>query len=163
MPYDKSKHSMIYINLQNKEYIFIAGGDNNLMTFYNDINMGSFIILANMNTINIKLTLCQYKEYIYSFNSFNIYNNIYFERTNLVTGRPTWEKIVPKFDINKINIMNFKNRNFSVTGVSNDEIIFCGGENGDLNIFIYEPNKNYLFDKNDENNDNKNRINEYIN
>ena len=144
MPYKKSNHSMMYIYLDNKEYIFIAGGDENLMTFYYDINMESFIIWANMNAINIKPSLFQYKEYIYSLNSFNNDNNnsIYFERTNLVNGKPAWEKIVPKYDINKINYLNFKNNNFGVSSGSNDEIIFCGGENADINIYVYNPGEN---------------------
>ena len=108
------------------------------MTFYYDINMDSFMIWSNMNKINIKPTLCQYKEYIYSFNSFNIKNNsdIYFERTNLVTGKPTWDKIVPKFDINKINFAIFQNKDFSASKGANDDIIFCGGEDVNLNIYI---------------------------
>ena len=158
MPYKKSNHSMIYICLDNKEYIFIAGGENNLMTFYYDINMDSFMIWSNMNKINIKPTLCQYKEYIYSFNSFNIKNNsdIFFERTNLVTGKPTWEKIVPKFDINKINFASFQNKDFSASKGANDDIIFCGGEDVNLNIYIYEPNKNFLLNKNGNDNNHSN-------
>ena len=53
MPYKKSRHSMLYVYLNNKEYIFIAGGDSNLITFYYDIDMSSFIIWANMNSINM--------------------------------------------------------------------------------------------------------------
>ena len=154
MPYKKSNHTMIYIYLDNKEYIFIAGGDDNLMTFYYDIKMDSFIIWANMNTINIKPSLFQFKEYIYSFNSFNSDSNdgIYFERTNLVNGKPAWEKIVPKYDINKINYLNFKNNFFGISNGSNDEIIFCGGENSDINIFTYNPVDNILSIKEQSNN-----------
>ena len=125
MPYKKSNHSMIYVYLNNKEYIFIAGGDGNLITFYYDINMNSFIVWSNMNSINIKPSLYQYNEYIYSFNSFNkSTNSIFFERTNLVTGKPSWEKIVPKYN----QSLNFKSKNFGISKSANNDIIFLGGE-----------------------------------
>lgn len=137
---------MLCAYLQNKEIIFIAGGDNNLITFYYDINMDSFIVWSNMNAINIKPALYQYKEYIYSFNSFENANNnsLYFERTNIVTGKPNWEKIIPKYDLNKINFLKFKNNNFGVSQGENDEIIILGGEEDEINILTYDPNKNSL-------------------
>ena len=146
MPYNKSNHSMLCAYLQNKEIIFIAGGDNNLITFYYDINLNSFIVWSNMNAINIKPALYQYKEYIYSFNSFENANNnsLYFERTNIVTGKPNWEKIIPKYDLNKINFLTFKNNNFGVSQGENDEIIILGGEEAEINILAYDPNKNSL-------------------
>ena len=162
MPYKKSNHSMIYIFLENKEYIFIAGGDNNLITFYYDLNMDSFVIWSNMNNINIKPTLYQYKQYLYSFNSFNNDNKIYFERTNLITGKPNWEKIVPKYDINKINFLNFKSKNFGVSQGKNDDIIFCGGEDADIDIIIYEPNNNILSCKNNNNENIKVKLSEKV-
>ena len=145
MPYKKSNHSMIYIYLNNKEYIFIAGGDNNLITFYYDINMSSFIIWSNMNSLNVKPSLYQYKEYLYSFQSFNnVNNNIFFERTNLVYGKPYWEKIVPKFDDINYLKLNFKSKNFGISKGNSDEILFVGGEDADKNITIYDPDKNIL-------------------
>ena len=152
MPYKKLNHSMIYIYLANKEYIFIAGGDNNLMTFYYDINMSSFVIWTNMNYPNKKPSLCQFNQYLYSFNSFNIYNNsIYFERTNLVTGKPNWEKIEPKYDINIIKL-NFLSKNFGVCKSPYNEILFLGGADADKNITIYDPIRNILSIQKDKNN-----------
>ena len=147
MPCKKSNHSMLYIYLDNKEYIFIAGGDNNLMTFYYDLNMNSFIIWANMNSINIKPALYQWKQFIYSFNSFDN-NGLYFERTNLITGKPNWEKINAKHDMNQLNILNFQTKNFAISNGSNEEIIFLGGEDSDPNILIYYPITNLLSGKN---------------
>ena len=141
MPYKKSNHSMLYVYLNNKEYIFIAGGESNLITFYYDINMNSFVIWSNMNSINIKPSLYQYNQYIYSFNSFNkSTNSIFFERTNLVTGKPCWEKIIPKYNNNILS--NFKNKNFGISKGTNNDIIFLGGEDDDNNIVIYNPEKN---------------------
>ena len=134
---------MLYVYLNNKEYIFIAGGDSNLITFYYDINMKSFVIWSNMNLINIKPSLYQYNQYIYSFNSFNkSTNSIFFERTNLVTGKPCWEKIIPKYNNNILS--NFKSKNFGISKGTNNDIIFLGGENADNNIVIYNPEKNEL-------------------
>ena len=61
---------------------------------------------------------------------------------------------MPKYDIKKINFLNFKSKNFGVSQDINDDIIFCGGEDADKNIIIYEPNKNILSLK--EGNNNKN-------
>lgn len=134
---------MLYVYLNNKEYIFIAGGDSNLITFYYDINMKSFVIWSNMNLINIKPSLYQYNQYIYSFNSFNkSTNSIFFERTNLVTGKPCWEKIIPKYNNNILS--NFKSKNFGISKGTNNDIIFLGGEDDDNNIVIYNPEKNEL-------------------
>ena len=149
MPYKKSNHSMLYVYLNNKEYIFIAGGDGNLITFYYDINMNSFIVWSNMNSINIKPSLYQYNEYIYSFNSFNkSTNSIFFERTNLVTGKPSWEKIVPKYN----QSLNFKSKNFGISKSANNDIIFLGGEDADNKIVIYDPIKNSLSFQNEHEN-----------
>ena len=143
MPYKKSNHSMLYVYLNNKEYIFIAGGESNLITFYYDIDMNSFVIWSNMNSINIKPCLYQYNQYIYSFNPFNkTTNSIIFERTNLVTGKPYWEKIMPKY--NNDLLLNFKSQNFGISKGTNNDIIFLGGEDADNNIIIYDPEKNIL-------------------
>ena len=151
MPYKKSRHSMLYVYLNNKEYIFVAGGDSNLITFYYDIDMSSFIIWANMNSININPSLFQYKQYIYSFNSFNqSTNSIIFERTDLVTGKPCWEKIVPKYDVNLA--LNFRSKNFGISKSENNDILFIGGEDADDNIVIYNPENNILFFNNEHNN-----------
>ena len=151
MPYKKSHHSMLYVYLNNKEYIFIAGGDSNLITFYYDIDMSSFIIWANMNSININPSLFQYKQYIYSFNSFNqSTNSIIFERTDLITGKPCWEKIMPKYDVNLA--LNFRSKNFGISKSENNDILFIGGEDADDNIVIYNPENNILFFNNEHNN-----------
>ena len=142
---------MLYVYLNNKEYIFVAGGDTNLITFYYDIDMSSFIIWANMNLININPSLFQYKQYIYSFNSFNQNtNSIVFERTDLVTGKPCWEKIVPKYDVNLA--LNFRSKNFGISKNENNDILFIGGEDADENMVIYNPENNVLFFNNEHNN-----------
>ena len=141
MPYSKSNHSMIYINLNFNEYIFIVGGDNNLNTFYYDINLKCFIIWTEMNSLNIKPALYQYNQYLYSFNNLN--SKLYLERTNLIIGKPAWEKIEPKFDV---NLSDFKSQNFGICNGLNDDVIILGGDD-DKNIIIYNINHNILSEK----------------
>ena len=47
MKYPKSNHSMIYINNDNNELVFIAGG-NDIKTFYYDIQYNKFVFWGNM-------------------------------------------------------------------------------------------------------------------
>ena len=143
MPIEKSNHSMIYINFNNKEYIFIAGGNNNLITSYYDINLDSFEIWGDMNNTNIKPALYQYKKYLYCFNSLSNYdNNNYFERTDLTSKEHIWEKIFPVFDNETIN---FKTESFGVSNSESDNIILVGGEK-DLKYktLIYDPKNDCL-------------------
>jgi hypothetical protein len=140
MPIVKSNHSMIYINLNNKEYIFIVGGDNNLSTLYYNINLNSFEIWGNMNSINKKPALYQYNNYLYSFSFFNDYD-YYFERTDLLSKEHIWEKIYPIFDNDTINL---KTQSFGVSSCINECILLVGDENIKNNSLIYDPVKNFL-------------------
>ena len=142
MPIVKSNHSMIYINLNNNESIFIAGGDNNLSTLYYNIKLNSFEIWGNMNSINIKLALYQYNNYLYSFSSLNDYD-YYFERIDLLSKEHKWEKIYPIFDNDILNL-NFKTQSFGVSSCINECILLVGGENIKNNSLIYNPVKNFL-------------------
>ena len=141
MPINKSNHSMIYINLNNNEYIFIAGGDNNLNTFYFNINLNSFEIWGNMNSLHVKPALYQFKNYLYCFNSFNKNSVKYFERTNLVSEEHTWEKIYPNFDSETIS---FNTMSFGVSSTVNGCILLLGGKNTKSRSYIYDPAKNFL-------------------
>ena len=140
MPFEKSNHSMIYININDNEYIFIIGGDNNLSTFYFDIKNYHFQNWRNMYAFHINPTLFQYNNYIYCFNSFNNYDN-YFERTDLNNKEHKWEKIYPVFDNDTIN---FKTLNFGASSCIGDKILFIGGENIKPKTLIYDPINNFL-------------------
>ena len=141
MPINKSNHSMIYINLNNNEYIFIAGGDNNLNTFYFNINQNSFEMWGKMNSLHVKPALYQYKNYLYCFNSFNKNNVKYFERTNLISEEHIWEKIYPNFDS---ETLFFNTISFGVSSTINGCILLVGGKNTKSKSYIYDPTKNYL-------------------
>ena len=140
MPIEKSNHSIIYIKINNIEFIFIAGGDN-LNTFFYDIKNDCFENWGDMNTIHIKPALYQYKNYLYCFNSFSNYDN-YFERTDLTTQEHKWEKIFPIFDNDTID---FKTQSFGVSSCANDCILLVGGENIKPKTLVYDPIKNFLF------------------
>lgn len=140
MPFEKSKHSIIYININDNEYIFIIGGENNLSTFYFDIKKYCFQNWRNMNTFHINPTLFQYNNYIYCFNSFINYDN-YFERTDLNNNDHKWEKIYPVFDNDTIN---FKTLNFGASSCIGGNILFIGGENIKSKTLVYDPKTNFL-------------------
>ena len=137
---EKSNHSMIYVNINNNEYIFIVGGENNLNTFYYDIKHGIFENWADINSIHIKPALFQYKHYLYCFNSFNE-DNYYFERTNLISKEHIWEKVFPIFDNDTIS---FKTESFGVSSCINGNILLIGGINIKPKTLIYDPEKNFL-------------------
>ena len=140
---EKLNHSMIYININDKEYIFIVGGDNNLKTFYYDIKNNIFGNWAETNATHIKPALFQYKNYLYCFNSFNNSDveNYFFERTNLMNKKHIWEKIYPVFDNDTVN---FKTMSFGVSSCINGNILLVGGKNIKPKTIIYDPVKNFL-------------------
>ena len=108
MPFPKSNHSMIYIQNNNKEIIFIAGGDN-VKTFYYDIKFNKFMIWGDMNEIHFLPGLIKINDYLYSFHLLkDEKNRIFFEKTNLNNSEHIWEKVYPNFEKKEIinNIIN---------------------------------------------------------
>ena len=141
MPIGKLNHSMIYIAINDNEYIFIVGG-NNLNTFYYDIKNRTFENWGDINSNHIKPALFQYKNYLYCFNSFSDdYDNYYFERTNLESQEHIWEKVFPIFDNDTID---FKTESFGVSGCTNGNILLVGGINIKPRTLIYDPINNFL-------------------
>ena len=141
MPIAKQNHSMIYLNINNSHFVFIAGGDNNLNSFYYNINNDTFEKWGDMNSVVIKPALYQYKHYLYSLSSFGNYNN-YFEKTDISSKDHIWEKIFPSFED---DIMNFQIESFGVSSCSNDNILLVGGEkNIKSKTFIYDPINNFI-------------------
>ena len=92
MPFYKEKHSMAYI--LSKNIVFIAGGSEEV--FYYDINSKEFITWEKMNGIQEKPALIEIEDYLFSINSFNKEEGIYFERTQLNNSTKIWEKIIPQ-------------------------------------------------------------------
>jgi hypothetical protein len=125
--YPKNGHSMIYIPDQ---YIFLVGG-NDENTFYLNIKDLKVENWANLNKKRIEPALIQVNNFLYVFDNVNKNEEINdfeitFEKTNLLSSRPTWElirpnlateilgtKIIPKF--------------FGVAKESEEDIIFLGG------------------------------------
>jgi hypothetical protein len=94
--YPKNGHSMIYIPDQ---YIFLVGG-NDENTFYLNIKDLKVENWANLNKKRIEPALIQVNNFLYVFDNVNKNEEINdfeitFEKTNLLSSRPTWELIRP--------------------------------------------------------------------
>ena len=137
MPYEKKYHSMLYIP---DNFIFIAGG-NSLESFLYDIERKVFINWANMNKKHFQPALFLYGDYVYAFSALNNdeQNENYFERTNLTSKTPKWEKIFPKFvNVDKNQLVNHF---FALSKSINGDLLFIGGEKSNSN-YLYNPIKN---------------------
>jgi len=140
MPFEKKNHSMLYIT---DNFIFVAGG-NSLETFLYDIEKKVFIKWANMNKKHFQPAIFLYGDYVYAFSALNSedQNENFFERTNLTSKDPKWEKIFPKFE-NSGNFDKNKlvNDCFALSKSINGDILFIGGEKNSTN-YVYNPIKN---------------------
>jgi len=138
MPIEKKYHSMVYIP---DSFILIAGG-NSLETLIYDIEKQVFIRWANMNRKHFQPALINYGDYVYAFSALNNndLNKNYFERTNLTSNTPRWEKIFPDFD-RSVNTIKLVNHFFAISKSTNGNILFIGGEKSNKN-YLYNPSKN---------------------
>ena len=141
MGYPKSNHSMKYINHDNNEIIFIVGGED-LKTFYYDIKSNKFVNWGNMNYNHYRPALIYINNYLYCFDA-SQKSGIIFERTNLNDKSHKWEKIVPNLENEKID--EFTNTGFSANLCGGGKIMFCGGDIINLNIYLYDINKNLIY------------------
>ena len=137
MPFEKKNHSMLYIP---DNFIFVAGG-NSLESFLYDIEKQVFIKWANMNKKHFQPALFLYGDYVYAFSALNSddQNQNFFERTNLTSKTPKWEKIFPKFE--NVDKNKLVNHYFALSKSVNGDILFIGGEKNN-NICVYNPIKN---------------------
>ena len=139
MPIYKKYHSMLYIP---DNFIFIAGGDT-LNTIIYDIENQEFIKWANMNKKHFQPGLFIYGDYIFAFSALKDKreNYNYFEKTNLTSKTPKWEKVYPQYDN---NLVLFNNHFFGISKCSDGNILFVGGEKKSPN-YLYNPMDNKLF------------------
>ena len=147
MKYPKSNHSMLYINSNNLEIIFFVGG-NDSKSFYYDIRRNNFKNWGNTHFKHDRPSLIYIKNYIYCFDT-SPKNKIIFERTYLNEVNKNWEKIIPSFENEKINFINY---GFGACICDNRKIIFCGGDTVNINPYFYDIDKNliYINDKSDD-------------
>ena len=138
MPFYKEKHSMAYI--LSKNIVFIAGGSEGV--FYYDINSKEFVTWGKMNGIQEKPALIEIEDYLYSINSFNNQEGIYFERTKLKNPSKKWEKILPQCANQESSF--FYNQLFGVSKCSGGHILFAGGINNQLRTFTYDIKSNII-------------------
>ena len=146
MPMYKKYHSMLYIP---DNFILIAGGDS-LSSFIYDIENKQFIRWAYMNKKHFQPGLILSGDYAYSFSSLTDKKNEnnFFERTDLTSKNPKWEKIFPIFD--RINFNDFNSLFFGVSKSENDDIIILGGEKN-KNRYKYNPIVNKMFSSDEKN------------
>ena len=140
MPIQKKYHSMIYIP---DNFIFIAGG-NSLDSIIYDIERKQFIKWANMNKKHFQPALFIYGDYVYAFSPLKDTdeNKNFFERSNLTTKNPKWEKIYPKYE-NNIDRNKLGNYFFGISKSINGNILLTGGERDNSN-YLYNPIDNIL-------------------
>lgn len=139
MPFSKNDHSMICI-ADNLNKVFIIGGNDKKCCFY-DIQTDKFFSWANLNGDHIKPILIHINNYIYCIDKLNKENN-YFERTNISSKSPSWEKIFPKFKRN-VNILNKKI--FWVSNSTNNSIIFGAGDKEKMSkTYVYDITNNEI-------------------
>ena len=145
MPILKKYHSMLYIP---DNFVLIAGGDT-LSTYIYDIENRQFIRWASMNKKHFQPGLIISGDYAFAFSA--LYDkkeeNNFFEKTDLTSKNPKWEKVFPIFDISGIK-NDLYSLHFGIAKKNDDEILFLGGEKN-KNRYVYNTivNKIYFTDK----------------
>ena len=145
MPILKKYHSMLYIP---DNFVLIVGGDT-LSTYIYDIENKQFIRWASMNKKHFQPGLIISGDYAYAFSA--LYDkkeeNNFFEKTDLTSKNPKWEKVFPIFDISGIK-NDLYSLHFGIAKKNDDEILFLGGEKN-KNRYVYNTiiNKIYFTDK----------------
>jgi hypothetical protein len=130
MPGAKRDHSMIYI--PNHLILIVGGGDINCYIY--DIQRKIFFNWADLNEIRNKPALLNLNNYIYCFSQLTKEKN-YFERTNISSKYPKWEKIFPKF---QRNVYLYNKKIFCVSKCVNNSILIGAGDNRrQSKLYIY--------------------------
>jgi hypothetical protein len=140
---------MIYIP---NKYIFLVGGNNEKVVYF-DINEKVLESWNDLNKRRLEPALIQVNNYLYVFDNVNKNENNFelnFERTNLLSEKPSFELIEPNLDENIQG--NIIPKFFGVSKDSEDSIIFLGGnifdeqneENNDIKNYSYDINENKI-------------------
>ena len=131
LPSMKRNHSMIFVP---NKYVFIVGG-NDKIVYYFDCETKKIAKWAELNENHIEPSLILYKNkdlYVFS----NGGDEIVFEKSDLSSGKPKFEKIEPRLEA---DLNNFGQKFFGVCLKDENTFIFLGGENNnENNEFNYE-------------------------
>ena len=137
IPFGKREHSMIYLP---NDKVFLVGGNDKKCCFY-DIKNKKFIIWANLNSEHIKPALIDFQNYLYSIHEINKEKN-FFERTDINSKYPKWDKIIPKF---KRNVKLYNKKIFWVSKSTENSVVFGAGEKKrTAEVFVYDLIKNEI-------------------
>ena len=137
MPLPRRDHSMIYI--PNNLILIAGGGDAKCFIF--DIQKKIFFKWADLNDSYSKPALLSFNNYIYCFSKLT-QDKDYFEKTNISSKYPKWEKIFPKFN-RKVYLYNKKI--FCVSKTINNLIIIGAGDNiRQSKLYVYNLKNNEI-------------------
>ena len=162
MPFGKREHSMIYLP---NNIVFIVGGNDKKCFFY-DIKKDKFSNWANLNNEYFRPVIINSQNFLYCLKELNREKN-FFERTNISSKNPSWEKIFPKF---KRNVKLNNKKIFWVSKSTNNSIIFGAGEKNRLaKTYIYDLSNNEIslldhkFEVNELDNKKFDKVSKYYN
>ena len=130
LPTMKRNHSMIFVP---NKYVFIVGG-NDKIVYYFDCETKKIAKWAELNENHIEPSLILYKNkdlYVFS----NGDDEIVFEKSDLSSGKPKFEKIEPRLEA---DLNEFGQKFFGVCLKDENTFIFLGGEMNNENEFNYE-------------------------
>lgn len=142
----KNNHSLIYIP---SKYIYLVGGIDEKVVYYN-INEKKIEEWGELNKKRLEPTLIQMNDYLYVFDNVNKSGNsiqISFERTYLLSAKPSFELINPKFSDNIVG--NIIPKFFGAAKESQESIIFLGGNILDEQDDNIKDIKNYRYNINE--------------
>ena len=115
------------------KYVFIVGG-NDKIVYYFDCETKKIAKWAELNENHIEPSLILYKNkdlYVFS----NGDDEIVFEKSDLSSGKPKFEKIEPRLEA---DLNEFGQKFFGVCLKDENTFIFLGGEMNNENEFNYE-------------------------
>ena len=143
MIFPKTNHSMLYINNNKKEIIFVAGGDD-LKTFYYDIKNNIFVEWGDLSGLHSRPGLINIGDNLFCIHLLKDENNkMFLEKTNLNDENHIWEKIYPDFESEDIKNNIIKNE-FGVSHYAGGNIMLIGGNLKNPNCYLYNLDMNLI-------------------
>ena len=131
LPSMKRNHSMIFVP---HKYVFMVGG-NDRSVFYFDCETKKIHKWADLNESHIEPSLILHKNRDLYVISNGDENEVVFEKSDLSSGKPKFEKIEPRLEA---DLNEFGQKFFGVCAKDENTFIFLGGEMSNNSEFNYE-------------------------